>query len=163
MATGKFQKWLTPDGLLLLRAWARDGLSNEQIAREKIGVNPDTLYTWKKRFPEFSEALARGREPYDVEVENAMHDLCLGYTARVRKTFKLRHIEYDDNGRKIREWETLEAGMDEVHIPANVNAQKFWLANRRPDVWRERREAEAAERPNELLQSLLNLERRAGG
>lgn len=161
MATGKYQKWLEPDGLLLLRAWARDGLSNEQIAREKIGVNPDTLYTWKKRFSEISEALARGREPVDVEVENALHRLALGYTERVQKTFKLRHVEFDDHGHKVREWETLETGMDEVHVPANVNAQKFWLANRRPDIWRERRETEASDKPNELLQSLLDLERRA--
>jgi len=160
MAKGKYQRWLEPDGLLLLRAWARDGLSNEQIAK-KIGVSRSTLQAWKVDFPDFSDALARGREPYDVEVENAMHDLCLGYTAKVRKTFKLRHVEYNDLGHKVREWETLETGIDEVHVPANVNAQKFWLANRRPDVWRERREAEAAERPNALLQSLLDLERRA--
>ena len=160
MAKGKYQRWLEPDGLLLLRAWARDGLSNDQIAK-KIGVSRSTLQAWKVDFPDFSDALARGREPYDVEVENAMHDLCLGYTAKVRKTFKLRHVEYDDLGHKVREWETLETGIDEVHVPANVNAQKFWLANRRPDVWRERREAEAAERPNALLQSLLDLERRA--
>lgn len=160
MAKGKYQRWLEPDGLLLLRAWARDGLSNDQIAK-KIGVSRSTLQAWKVDFPDFSDALARGREPYDVEVENAMHDLCLGYTAKVRKTFKLRHVEFDDHGHKVREWETLETGIDEVHVPANVNAQKFWLANRRPDVWRERREAEAAERPNALLQSLLDLERRA--
>ena len=160
MAKGKYQRWLEPDGLLLLRAWARDGLSNDQIAK-KIGVSRSTLQAWKVDFPDFSDALARGREPYDVEVENAMHDLCLGYTAKVHKTFKLRHVEYDDLGHKVREWETLGTGIDEVHVPANVNAQKFWLANRRPDVWRERREAEAAERPNALLQSLLDLERRA--
>lgn len=35
------------------------GLSNEQIAHN-MGVNPDTLYTWKKRFYEFDEALKGG-------------------------------------------------------------------------------------------------------
>lgn len=136
MATGKYQKWLTPDGLMLLTAWARDGLSNEQIAR-KCGVNPDTLYTWKKQFPEISEALARGKEPVDVEVENALHKLALGYTASVKKTFKVKRVFFDAMGRRC-EAEELAVGYDEVHVPANVNAQKFWLANRKPETWREK-------------------------
>ena len=39
MATGKYQKWMTPDGLMLLTAWARDGLSDEQLARKIAGVS----------------------------------------------------------------------------------------------------------------------------
>ena len=37
-------------------------------------------------------------------------------------------------------------------------AQIFWLKNRRPDKWRDKRE-EAPQQTNELLQSLLDLER----
>lgn len=153
MATGKFQKWLTPDGLMLLMAWARDGLSNEQIAR-KCGINPDTLYAWKKRYPEISEALARGKEPVDVEVENALRKLALGYTVPVQKTFKVKRVYFDDRGRRC-EAEELAVGYDEVHVPANVNAQKFWLANRKPEAWREKVEAEvsgeALDRAREIL------------
>ena len=142
MATGKYQRWLEPDGLLLLAAWARDGLSNEEIAK-KCGINPDTLYVWKKTYPEISEALSRGKEPVDVEVENATHKLALGYTVPVKKTFKLRRVEYDpDTGKKLREYEELATGYDEVHVPANVNAQKFWLGNRKPDVWRDKQKDE---------------------
>jgi len=32
MAKGKYEKWLEPDSLILLEAWARDGLTDEQIA-----------------------------------------------------------------------------------------------------------------------------------
>lgn len=136
MAKGKFQKWLTPDGLMLLEAWARDGLSDEQIAR-KMGISCSTLYDWKKKFLEFSEALARGKEPVDVEVENALHKLALGYTVPVRKTFKVKRVFFDEKGRRC-EAEELAVGYDEVHVPANVNAQKFWLANRKPEAWREK-------------------------
>lgn len=136
MAKGKFQKWLTPDGLMLLEAWARDGLSDEQIAR-KMGISCSTLYDWKKKFLEFSEALARGKEPVDVEVENALHKLALGYTVPVQKTFKIKRVFFDEKGRRC-EAEELAVGYDEVHVPANVNAQKFWLANRKPEAWREK-------------------------
>ena len=36
MAKGKYEYWLTDDGLLLLAAWARDGLTDEQIANNII-------------------------------------------------------------------------------------------------------------------------------
>ena len=77
-AKGKYAKWLLPDNLLRLQAWARDGLSNEQIAHN-IGINQDTLYTWIKKYPEFSEALSRGKEVVDIEVENALLKRAKGY------------------------------------------------------------------------------------
>ncbi|MER2081245.1 MAG: hypothetical protein ABS876_06955 [Ruminococcus sp.] len=49
MAKGKYQKWLTPEGLLLLEGWARDGLSEEQIAKN-MGINAVTLYRWKEKY-----------------------------------------------------------------------------------------------------------------
>ena len=56
MAKGKYQRWLEPDGLTLLEGWARDGLTDEQIAKN-CGCNAGTLYEWKKKYPEISEAL----------------------------------------------------------------------------------------------------------
>lgn len=32
MAKGKYSRWLERDGLTMLEGWARDGLSDEQIA-----------------------------------------------------------------------------------------------------------------------------------
>ena len=53
-------------------------MSNEQIAHN-IGINQDTLYTWIKKYPEFSEALSRGKEVVDIEVENALLKRAKGY------------------------------------------------------------------------------------
>lgn len=77
MAKGKYQKWLEPDGLLLLEGWARDGLTDEQLAG-KLGINPATLYDWKNKYPKISEALKRGKEVVDYEVENALLNKALG-------------------------------------------------------------------------------------
>ena len=71
MAKGKYQEWLEPDGLLLLEGWARDGLTDEQIAHN-MGIATSTLYDWKKKYPEISEALKKGKEVVDIEVENAL-------------------------------------------------------------------------------------------
>ena len=69
MAKSKWEE--VKDKLILVEGWARDGLTNEQIA-ENLRINPDTLYKYKKKYPEFSEALKKGKEIVDYEVENAL-------------------------------------------------------------------------------------------
>lgn len=71
MAKGKFQRWLEPDGLTLLEGWARDGLTDEQIAHN-CGITTKTLYEWKNAHGDICEALKRGKEVVDYEVENAL-------------------------------------------------------------------------------------------
>ena len=71
MAKGKYQKWLEPENLILLEGWARDGLTDEQIAK-KIGINRDTLNDWKKKYPVISDTLKKGKEVVDYQVENAL-------------------------------------------------------------------------------------------
>lgn len=79
MAKGKYQEWITEEGLIKLEGWARDGLTDEQIAEEKIGVNRTTLYDWKKKYPDISDALKKGKEIVDRQVENALLKRALGY------------------------------------------------------------------------------------
>ncbi len=71
MAKGKYQKWLEKDSLTLLEGWARDGLTDEQIAG-KMGIAPKTLYDWKNKYGEICKALKSGKEVVDYEVENAL-------------------------------------------------------------------------------------------
>ncbi|WP_270660628.1 HNH endonuclease [Enterococcus thailandicus] len=78
MAKGKYEEWLTEDGLLKLEGWAHDGLTDEQIA-EKIGIRRPTLYDWKKKYSDISDALKRGKEVVDRQVENALLKRALGY------------------------------------------------------------------------------------
>lgn len=75
----KYQQWIEPEGLLKVEGWARDGLTDEQIA-ENIGITAATLYDWKKKFFEFSEALKKGKEVVDRQVENALLKRALGYS-----------------------------------------------------------------------------------
>ena len=138
MAKSRITEWTTEEGLLLLRAWARDGLTYEQIAKN-MGICRDTLNEWKNKSIDISDALKKGREVSDIEIENSLFKKAKGYNVEVKKTFKLRVIEYDEiTGKKKREYEKLEVGTDEVHIPADTTAQIFWLKNRKPDVWRDR-------------------------
>ena len=71
MAKGIYKEWLTGDKLILLQGWAREGLTDAQIAHN-IGINPATIYDWKNKYPEFANALKKGKEIVDFEVENAL-------------------------------------------------------------------------------------------
>lgn len=76
MAKGKYEKWLEPDSLILLEAWARDGLTDEQIAKN-MGINVATLYRYKQSYCEICNALKKGKEVVDIEVENALYKLAI--------------------------------------------------------------------------------------
>lgn len=71
MATGKYKEWLEQDKLILLEGWARDGLTDKQIAKN-IGVSERTITSWKKEHPAILSALKKGKEVIDFEVENAL-------------------------------------------------------------------------------------------
>lgn len=99
MAKGKYQRWLDPDGLLLLEGWARDGLTDEQLAG-KMGINPATLYDWKNKYPKISEALKKGKEVVDIQVENALLKRALGYDYQEQESKSL--IRWDEDHQTIR-------------------------------------------------------------
>lgn len=71
MAKGKYQKWLEKENLILLEGWARDGLTDEQIA-EKMHISVATLYNWKLQHLEILESIKKGKEVVDYEVENSL-------------------------------------------------------------------------------------------
>lgn len=78
-------------------------------------------------------------------VEDAIYRRARGYKVAVRKTYKVKRVEYDpDTGKKVCETEELKTGTDEVVVPADVRACAYWLVNRSPARWREHPAAEAA-------------------
>lgn len=128
----KYDKWITGDGLIKLEGMARDGLTDEQIA-SNIGIARGTLYTWKNRFSDIDYALKRGKEVIDRQVENALLKRALGYEyEEVKKT-----QEKDVNGKdKIRVEKTIKT------VLPDTTAQIFWLKNRKPAEWRDKRDVE---------------------
>lgn len=123
----KYEYWITPEGLLKLEAWARDGLTDEQIAKN-AGINPATLYDWKKKYPEISKSLKKGKEVVDIQVENALLKRALGYPYEEIKT------EETAEGRKVT--------ITTKEVIPDTTAQIFWLKNRRPDKWRDKQDIE---------------------
>ena len=143
MALGKINEWLEKDKLILLEGWARDGLTDEQIAKN-IGINRTTLYDWKKKETNIADALKKGKEVIDFEVENALLKRALGY-------------EYEE--------ETYENGIltkkVKKQVAPDTTAQIFWLKNRKKEQWREKVEVvetdEDLQNINKNIYNIANL------
>lgn len=127
MAKGKYQKWLEPDNLLLLESWARDGCTDEQLAK-KMGINVATLYKWKIKYSNIDEALKKGKEVIDVMVENALLKRALGYEYEEQQV-----VKYKDD---------CEVVTVTKYAMPDVTAQIFWLKNRRSEQWREKQQVD---------------------
>lgn len=152
----RWDPWITEDGLTKIQGWARDGLIDKQIARN-MSIALATLKTWKVRFPEIAEALRKGKEVVDREVENALFKSALGFMQKVKKPVRIREVEYDPkSGKKIRESEKWVQVEEEIYVPPQVTAQIFWLKNRKPDQWREKNDLTLTP-SNGVLESLMEL------
>lgn len=134
--TPKYETWLEPDNLIKLEGWARDGLTDEQIAHN-IGITKSTYYAWKAKYKDFSDAVKRGKEVVDRIVENALLKSAMGY-------------KYDEVVQeRIYNPETGESKMVEVKrttkdVAPNVTALIFWLKNRQSEKWRDTKNVNAA-------------------
>ena len=122
MAKGKYEYWLTPEGLLKLEGWARDGLTDEQIA-VNIGISRSTLNAWKDKYSDISDTLKRGKDVVDRRVENALLKRALGY-------------EYEEVKEKFEGNVMTERTVAKKEVIPDVTAQIFWLKNRKRETCR---------------------------
>lgn len=126
MAKGKYEEWISPDGLIKIEGWARDGLTEEQIANN-MGIGYSTLQNWKTKFQDIKDALKRGKEVVDRQVENALLKRALGY-------------EYEEVKEKFEGGVLTERTITKKEVVPDTTAQIFWLKNRKPEQWRDKRE-----------------------
>jgi transposase-like protein len=166
MAKGKYLEWISDEGILKIEGWARDGLTDEQIAKN-MGIKRQTLYDWKKKYPDISDALKRGKEVVDRQVENALLKRALGYQFEEETyiTVQMSREEYDLRiDLELERWnqqhpnatpaerelfilsipntkQVLEKKVTKQVAP-DTTAQIFWLKNRKPNEWRDKKETE---------------------
>ena len=128
IAKSKYETDVKPR-LVEIEAWKRDGLTDEQIFKN-LGISRDTFYKYKEKYSDFSEAIKKGKEVADIEVENALFKRAIGYKYKeVIKEVK------DIDGKKT-------TYVKEVikEIPGDVGAQIFWLKNRKSSKWKDKQD-----------------------
>jgi transposase-like protein len=117
------------------------GLKEDEMAQH-FGVSHDTLRYWREQYPEFAEALRQGKLPADASVARSLFQRANGYSWVDQQAIKVKDIEYDANGKKIRETERVEIVEVTRRAPPDTTAGIFWLKNRRYADWRDRKELE---------------------
>ena len=162
MAHADYNKWLEPDNLIKLRSWARDGLTNEQIAK-KIGVKRQTFQRWLSTYSDMSDALKKGKEIVDAEIEDSLISIMKKHTvtttqykmvkkdafnlkaerSKFANIYKLDHpnATKEEVGIAVAEhvdvYEKIPISKTVTEVDPNASAIIFWLKNRRPDIYRD--------------------------
>lgn len=131
MAAKSAQAIATKDNLIRIAAWTRDGLTEEQIAKN-FGISYNTFKRAKKD-PEYGElittALIQTKDVVDMEVENMLLKRARGY-------------EYDEVTEEYEMGILVKRKVTHKMVVPDTSAQIFWLKNRQPDKWRDRREVD---------------------
>lgn len=130
MAKAKYAEWLTPEGLLKIEGWARDGLIDREIAN-KIGISERTFTEWKSKFPIMSSVLKKGKDVIDRQVENALLKRALGYEYTETTREAVKDPDTGDVEMRVTKKVTKQ-------VVPDTTAQIFWLKNRKPDKWRDK-------------------------
>ena len=99
------------------------GKTDEEIAAS-FGINPDTLYEWKKKYPEFAESIRLGKLPADGKVARALYERAIGYSHEAVKIFSFEGVTFEH---KYTE-----------HYPPEYNCIRLFLMNRQPLLWRDK-------------------------
>ena len=126
----KYERNIAPR-LEEIEAWARDGVSEEVMAR-RLSVAYSTFRKYKETFPALSAVLARTREYVDlVEMVGAYKKRAMGYTyTETKRIFK---VTSTDDGREVRVLDSIQE--TERHVPGDPRAMENWLRIRQPELW----------------------------
>lgn len=128
IAKNKYETDVKPR-LIEIEAWKRDGLTNEQIMKN-LGIGRDSFYRYKDKYSEFSDALKKGKEVADIEVENALFKRAIGYKYKE----VIKEVKEIDGKKSTYIKEVIK------EMPGDVGAQIFWLKNRKSSKWKDKQD-----------------------
>jgi hypothetical protein len=101
------------------------GATNDELAAF-FEVSPRTIDNWIARHADFQDAVKAGRAAADARIACSLYTRALGYDREL--------------GREILHKGELITLSRTVHYPAHPQSCIFWLRNRRPQTWGNRRQ-----------------------
>lgn len=151
MANAKYKEWLEPDGLLQIKGWARDGLTDAEIAKN-MGIGTSSLYSWFKAHKEILDAIKEGRKPKTIETEDTFYEKKLkGYF--VEEEVMEKTVQRDASGEII---STIEhKRVNKRYIPPDTTAMIFYLKCRRGEIYNDKLQVNVDTSRNGQLADLI--------
>lgn len=123
------------------------GATDKELA-EFFSVSEQTLNKWKKDYPEFLESLKKGKSIADANVASRLYNRAIGYNCKATK-FAASEGKITDLKEYIE------------HYPPDTTAAIFWLKNRQPEKWRDKKEVDTNVNLGDELESLTDEELQA--
>lgn len=111
------------------------GATDEFLAKA-FNICVATLNNWKQDYPKFLASIKEGKEIADAEIANALFHRAKGYS----------HPDIDI---KMYEGQIIETPLVK-HYPPDTGAIAFWLKNRQPDTWRDKKEIDATVKTEQI-------------
>ncbi len=108
--------------------YASEGMTNQEIAHN-LGIGVTTMREWRDKFPEFASAVKRGKKIADDKVEKSLYKRAIGFYVTEEKRI--------DDGHSVK----VETTQKWINDPTSII---FFLKNRRPDKWRDKRVEEVS-------------------
>lgn len=115
------------------------GATDAKLA-DFFDIAESTLYEWKLEYPEFSESLKKGKLIADATIAEGLYNRAKGAVVNTQQAIKLKESYFNHEGKKISEEERIEVVDLIQEVPPDTAAGIFWLKNRNPEMWRDKRE-----------------------
>jgi transposase-like protein len=138
MAKSKYEQLDVETRLPEIEGWARDGYRDEDIAKA-LGITRPTLYAWRDKYPEFAEAIRKGKAVIDAEIENKLLDNARGHVFW-EETQELCDVIDEETHKRVKKMVTVKRVLK--YVKPDTTAQIFWLKNRKPHEWRDKQHME---------------------
>lgn len=110
---------------------------------EALGIDEQSVRLMALREPSFNEAIRDGRRDDIATAESSLHRRMTGFYAPEEKIF------YNSQDDKVIRVQT------DRYYPPDTAAAIFWLKNRAPNEWKDRRELTMPDAPNKRLKIVI--------
>lgn len=143
-SAGRHRKWELlniKDKLDSIRGWSLHGSTDVEIAK-MLGISKTVLYEWKNEYPEFAEAIKKGKDISNGEILNSAFKQATGFYVKEQMAVKVRTNEEvptaDGKGTKWLPAEKIEVVDVIKFVPANSTMAIFMLKNRLPTDYKDK-------------------------
>lgn len=125
---------------------AKMGATSADIA-EAFGVSERTVYRWMTDHEEFRQTITEGKCSADARVVESLFNRAVGKAKRMTVTKKER---VGRDGEKM-----ILTEKTEEMLPPDSTAAIWWLKNRQPEMWRDRREVDVSANAGEGIKDWI--------
>ena len=127
------------------------GATDQDLA-DFFEVHIDTIGDWKNKYPAFKAALAKGKTIADAKVAEKLFSRATGYEfdeVTFEKVSDQVSLKIMNDG-EMKTDESYKKKIVTKHIPGDVQAQRYWLNNRRKNDWSEKQQIDHTSKGEKL-------------